>query len=95
VLAGSPGGLADFDGCKRGRSSMTVAVACGLRDILLFMVAQQFAGGLVDEMDPGTRRAVDGFIAIRMIRRLGIRDENLNIHAGPRAAKYQFSHFAF
>jgi hypothetical protein len=74
---------------------MTVAGACGLRDVLLFIVTQQLAGGLVDEMDPAARRAGHGFIAIRMIAGRDIRHVNLDIHAGSRASKYQLAHCCF
>ena len=95
VPAGSPGRLAAFNVCKRGPGSITVPGACGLRDVSLFIVTQQFAGGLVDEMDPAARRAGHGFIAIRMIARRDIRHVNLDVHAGPGAAEYQFAHLLF
>lgn len=91
--AGRPVGLAVFNDGRRGESSMTAAVASGLRDISFFMVAQHLAGGLVDEMDPGTGRAGHGFIAVRVIGRCHFGHLDLNIHAGPCAAKYQFDHF--
>jgi hypothetical protein len=60
--------------------------------VALFMVAQQPAGDLVDEMDAGAGRTGHGFVAVRVIRRVGIRQLKLDIHAGPRAAKDQFAH---
>jgi len=59
------------------------------------MVAQQPAGDLVDQMDAGAGGAVHGFVSVGMICRRSIRQMNLNVHAGPRAAKDQFAHFAF
>lgn len=78
------------DDCKCGASSITLFFAGD--GALFFIVAQYPAGRLVDEMDPGTCRAGHGFIAIRISRR-GIGHVDLNAHAGPRAAKYQFAHF--
>ena len=78
--------------CKCDASSKTLFFVA---DRILFCIVTQCpAGGLVDEMDPGTRRAGHGLIAIRIVR-CGIGHVNLNIHAGPRAAKYQLGHFLF
>jgi len=56
------------------------------------MLAQQPSGDLVDEVDARAGRAGHGFVAVRVIRRVGVRQLNLNIHAGTRAAKDQFAH---
>ncbi len=94
----SPRGLAagDDDG-GRGANAMTAlsAADAARRGRLFFMVTQYPAGGLVDEVNSGTGRAGHGFIAIRTIGRRGIGHLNLNIHAGPRAAKYQFAHLSY
>jgi hypothetical protein len=72
---------------------MTAAALTWPRGIsFLFIVAQQSAGGLVDEVDPAARRAGHGLVGIRRIGRRRFRHLNLNIHAGPCAAIYQFTH---
>jgi hypothetical protein len=85
--------MAGFNGFGRGASSMTAAASTRLRGIsFLLIVAQQFAGCLVDEVGPGTCRAGHGLVGIRIICWRGVWHLNLNIHAGPRAAKYQLAH---
>jgi hypothetical protein len=85
------GGLAARGDGKCGAKSMTAFFA--VDDISFFIVTQHLAGGLVDEMDPGTRRAGHGFIAVRVLGRCHFGHLDLNIHASPYAAKYQFDHF--
>jgi hypothetical protein len=77
-----------FQDATESAGSMEAAAAMELRDISPPVVTQHPAGCLVDEVYAGAGRTAHGFITIRMIRRRGIGHKNLNIDAGPRAAKY-------
>lgn len=60
---------------------------------LLLLVAKHLAGGLVNQVDPGTGRAGHGFIAVRFGWSLFFGQPNVNVQTGACASKDKIRHF--
>jgi hypothetical protein len=65
----------------------------GCATLYFFLVTQRSAGGLVDKMHPGRRRAGCDLVAIRLNSRRFVRQPNLNVQRGPGAPKIELGHF--
>ena len=81
--------------CSYGCNSIgsSSGQSLGSASHLLLLVAKHLAGGLIDQMDPGTGRAGHGFIAVRFGRRPFFGQPNLDVQTGACASKDKIRHF--
>ena len=73
-------------------NGMRVAIA--LASSSLFVVAQHFAGSLVDQMYAAAGRAGHNLVAVRSIGRRRFGQPHLNVRAGPDASEDELGHWS-